>query len=183
MIMKLTVLALTIGVLTASCASVKHGTMQRIPVQTEPAGARVGIDCGDAPRRAGELTPTVITVPRKADTCRLRLTKPGYEPEIVELRRVTSPAVYGNLNAAGAGVEVLVDSICCDDVAAAVGAFTLVTGAVVGGFGFAVDHATGAMYQHIPTHVAVELTPLIDDSLEEEQDDPTGEGDDTAARR
>lgn len=182
--MKLTVLVLGLGLLTASCASVKHGSVQRIPVQTEPAGARVGIDCGDAPRRAGELTPTVITVPRKADTCRLRLTKPGYEPEVVELRRVMSPAVYGNLNAAGAGVEVLVDSICCDDVTAAVGVFTLIAGTVVGGVGFAVDHATGAMYQHVPTHVAVELTPLIDESFEdEESDDPTREDEDTAAQQ
>jgi hypothetical protein len=77
-----------------SCASIIHGRKQEVSVSTNPTGATVsdGVQSW--------TTPAVITLPRKRE-CVLTISKPGYEPQAIQLHRVISGAVAANLIAGG----------------------------------------------------------------------------------
>jgi len=80
--------------LLAGCASIVHGTRQKIAVSTNPPGAQVS---------DGEnsiQTPGSLILKRNQDYL-LTITKPGYETETVKISHVISGAVAGNLLAGG----------------------------------------------------------------------------------
>ena len=78
------------------CATVIHGTTQRIPVSSEPPGAT----CIIVGQRTAYPTPCEIELKRKYDHI-LRIQKPGYEIQEVEIKHVIAGAVAGNIVAGG----------------------------------------------------------------------------------
>lgn len=80
--------------LLPGCASIIHGTRQKVAVSTNPPGATVS---------DGETTvqtPGSLNLKRNEDYV-LTITKPGYETETVKVTHVISGAVAGNLLAGG----------------------------------------------------------------------------------
>ena len=51
---------------TAGCATVANDQRENIPIRSEPAGAVVSVNCGNAPIYGG-ITPAVIIIERTAD--------------------------------------------------------------------------------------------------------------------
>src|SRR5438477_6934091 len=86
------ILALT---LVGGCATMINGRTETIPVKSEPSGAVVTVECGNAPLYGG-VTPTTITVPRNAEMCELTIAKEGYAETRVELKRELSRAAVAN---------------------------------------------------------------------------------------
>lgn len=78
----------------SSCASIVHGTRQKVTVTSLPEGATVS---------DGEntfTTPCVINLKRNKDHV-LTVSKPGFQTETAHLTHVISGAVAGNLIAGG----------------------------------------------------------------------------------
>lgn len=101
-------LALIVAALpSAGCATLVHGTSQRIEVATEPPGARVVVRCSGVETAHAEPTPTAVRLQRRASACSLELSKPGYAPVTVELtRKVSAALALGNLVTCGCGLAV-----------------------------------------------------------------------------
>jgi hypothetical protein len=76
----------------ASCATIVHGTKQKITVNSEPAGAKVVV-------RGVEMatTPAIIELERNNPNVVLRFEKEGYEPVEIMLKRKTSGWIWGNI--------------------------------------------------------------------------------------
>lgn len=78
--------------LFSGCATVIHGTTQKIAVNTIPSGAIISIDNASTTYS----TPTTIKLRRKVDHD-LVITKEGYESEQIHIYHVFSMAIAGNL--------------------------------------------------------------------------------------
>jgi hypothetical protein len=142
----LTALALNL----AACATVQHGPVQRIAVDSEPAGAVVYTeDCG--PGSTKEVrTPGVVWVSRRAERCALTITAPGYELQRVELTRAIADEFLENI-----------DFLDADSF--------FITGFLAGA-GFGVDAITGALFEQQPNDVFVSLVPFEELRLEIDKD-------------
>lgn len=84
------VLLLFFVLCVSGCATLIHGTRQRVAVTSEPAGAQVS---------DGEVsieTPGVLDLQRDRDYI-VTITKPGFEAEGVKIEHVISGAVVANL--------------------------------------------------------------------------------------
>jgi len=77
--------------LASGCATIIHGTTQKIPVSSSPSGAKVAVNESTA-----FTTPTTLELPRK-DPQILQISLEGYQPETVKLESVTSGVVMGNI--------------------------------------------------------------------------------------
>jgi len=137
------------------CATATNGRYEKIHVTSDPPGASVRVDCGKANRRAPAPTPTVIAIPRNADRCSVLLVKDGYERRSVTLDRVVSEKAIRNFYGAALGVEAMIEA-WDDDLFAIAFVFTL-AGAALGGVGLGVDRATGALFEHSPGFIDVDL--------------------------
>ena len=133
----------------AACATVQHGPVQRIQVDSDPAGTVVRTDkCG--PGSTKEVrTPGTVWVSRRAERCTLTFTADGYVGKRVPLTRVIAEEFLENLEAFR-----VCDGVDCDDPW---GFFLL--GGLVAGTGFGVDTITGALYEQQPHEVFVTLEP------------------------
>jgi len=152
------ILAALLLILGTSCATVIHGRYQSVPVTSSPAGARIAVDCGGDTSDAG-LTPAKVTLPRKAETCSLTLSKDGYEPRRVSFERVPSKARYANI----------LPGVYLGVIGAVIGFYaswdnrvdpvlTTAGGAYLGWRApHAIDEATGAAWKQVPEEVAVTL--------------------------
>jgi hypothetical protein len=142
------VLALTLNL--AACATVQHGPVQRIHVDSEPSEAVVRTEkCG--PGSTKEVrTPGVVWVSRRADRCTLTFSAEGYESERVELTRAVAEEFLDNVEWFGVCGDDLVD---CD-------VEWLFLGSFLAGTGFGVDAITGALFEQQPNDVLVTLNPL-----------------------
>jgi hypothetical protein len=129
-----------------ACATVQHGPVQRIHVDSEPQNALVRTsDCGIGASKEVR-TPGVVWVSRRADKCTLTFTSEGHYAEQVTLHRQMAEEFFDN-------AEIAAD-LCCESDGW-LGWF--VAGAVVAGTGFAVDSATGALFEQHPSDVFVNL--------------------------
>ena len=137
------------------CATATNGRYETIHVTSDPPGAAVRVDCGKAKRRAPNPTPTVIAIPRNADRCSVMLSKDGYQRLSVKLDRVVSEKAIKNFYAAALGIEAMSEA-WDDELFVLALAFTL-SGAALGGVGLAVDRATGALFEHEPGAINVNL--------------------------
>ena len=147
--MKHALLAAFAALNLAACATVQHGPVQRIRVDSDPAGVKVRTDkCGPGSTKETR-TPGVVWVSRRAERCTLTFTEDGYVGQRVKLMRVIAPEFMENLEA----IDVCTD-VGCDD---AWGYFFL--GGFFAGAGFGVDSITGAMYEQQPYEVVVTLEP------------------------
>jgi hypothetical protein len=140
-----------------ACATVQHGPVQRIRVDSEPQDALVRTsDCG--PGATKEVrTPGVVWVSRRAEHCTLTFSSRGHYAEQVVLERKVADEFFEN---ADAGAEM----ICCNDGDDWLGWFVL--GTLVAGTGFAVDTATGALYRQDPSDVFVRLEQVEERTAE-----------------
>lgn len=94
-------LLLTFALFLGGCATLIHGSSERIRVESEPSGAQVEVDG----RPVGE-TPTTVDLRRDQDH-RVRLHRAGHEPQTVTLRRGRSFWAAANLlNFAAPGLLV-----------------------------------------------------------------------------
>lgn len=78
------------------CATIVHGTTQKIPISSDPSGASLTV----AGQTTKHITPCEVELSRKADHI-LKIEKDGCEPSTVEIRHVVSGAVAGNILAGG----------------------------------------------------------------------------------
>ena len=150
--MKSTALAALLALNLAACATVQHGPVQRIRVDSDPQDVKVRTDhCG--PGSTKEVrTPAVVWVSRRAERCTLTFTADGYVGKRVVLTRAIAEEFMENLDA----IHVC-DSLDCDD---AWGYFFL--GGFFAGAGFGIDAITGALFELQPNEVVVELEPRED---------------------
>lgn len=142
-------IAILMTLALTACATVQHGPVQRIAVDSEPQGALVRTSlCG--PGSTKEVrTPGIVWVSRRAERCTLTFSEHDYYPEQVTLQRELSEEFFENADAAAA--------LCCDGPGDWSDWFFL--GAFFAGTGFAVDTATGAMFEQHPHDVFVHLQP------------------------
>ncbi|HEX6099900.1 MAG TPA: hypothetical protein VF432_26540 [Thermoanaerobaculia bacterium] len=147
--MKRPLLSVLLALNLAACATVQHGPVQRIHVDSEPQDALVRTsDCG--PGSTKEVrTPGVVWVSRRAEHCTLTFAAPGHYTEQITLHRQVAEEFFENVDVAA--------EMCCpgDDW---LGWFFL--GGLFAGTGFAVDAATGALYEQHPNDVFMELEPV-----------------------
>ncbi|MBS0635183.1 MAG: hypothetical protein JSR37_06950 [Verrucomicrobia bacterium] len=80
--------------LFSGCASIVHGTRQKLALSSNPPGATV------SDGESSIQTPGFLNLKRNQDYI-LTFTKPGYEVETVKVTHVISGAVAGNLLAGG----------------------------------------------------------------------------------
>lgn len=78
------------------CATIVHGTTQKIPVSSDPSGANLTV----AGQTTKHTTPCEVELSRKSDHI-LKIEKDGCQPSTVEIRHVVSGAVAGNILAGG----------------------------------------------------------------------------------
>jgi hypothetical protein len=148
----------------AGCASVVNRPYEEIAVTSEPPGAVVSVDCGDAPVYGG-VTPAVIYVSRLAETCGITVAKEGFAEQTIAFERQESKATRGNevpgvITGALFSVVALAITWSTPNVDGdfVVGAYN--AGHAVGsGAGNAVDHKTGAAFKWVPGLVNVTLQP------------------------
>jgi hypothetical protein len=138
-------------VFTQGCATVHHGRHQEISVVTDPAGANVEVRCGKTQTTA--VTPATVRLPRRADTCSLVLTRPGFQPETVVFESAPSVWLWGNF--AGPIAGGLSGATRHSDQAF----IDFLFGVLLGGIGFGVDAVSGAMWEWEPGTVERKLVP------------------------
>jgi len=142
-----------IALVTAACATVGNGPMQRITVDSNPQGARVRLyNCGAMATKTA-TTPAVVWVSRRSTQCRLRVSLPGEEERVTRLVRHVSRNMKGYTEVANTlcGPD-LIDCNGIDDLfyLGAVSAAVIVPSV-------AVDAATGSMFELTPSQVYVDF--------------------------
>jgi|GEM_PF-383759 len=163
--MKRAILAAAVIFSAARCATMVNTANEKIPVRSNPAGAVVSVDCGNAPLYGG-VTPTTITVPRTAAPCSITLAKEGYVPVRVDFHRELSRAVAANKVAAapvGFFAAILgyalssATSFLDPDQIAANSYDAATTAAAIPANKF--DESHGGAYKQVPGEVDVTLDP------------------------
>ena len=140
--------------LSMGCATIGRGPMQRVLVETEPAGASVELeDCGV--RNDERTTPVTILIPRRVKRCSMLLHHEGYEPARVILqRRKAEPVPTGAIIATELCGDALENCNSLTDVLV-VATF----GSLFYGVSKGVDAMAGANYELEPRHVLIPLVP------------------------
>lgn len=148
------VVAAALLVTLTACATVQHGPAQRIEVDSDPQDALVRTsECGPGATKETR-TPGVVWVSRRAERCTLTFLSRGHYTERVTLRRELAEEFFENANVAA--------EMCCSDDWLG----WLFLGGLFAGTGFAVDTATGALFEQRPSEVFVNFEPV------EETQDP-----------
>jgi len=138
---------------------------EKIPVRSNPAGAVVSVDCGNAPLYGG-VTPTTITVPRAASPCSITLAKEGYVQTRVDFQRQLSRVVGANkVAAAPVGIfaavlgYVVTSEIQGLNPDAIAGSIYSAGTAIAAAPADALDARKGGAYKQVPGEVDVTLDP------------------------
>ena len=151
-----TVLASLFILAFARCATIDHGPMQRIRVDSDPVATVRTKNCGPASTKRTTTAPdSVVWVSRRATHCTLTFTAPGFEPQTVQLQRTIHDKTFNN--ARHLGDFCYGDALDCRNASDFTAALFL--GGLFAGTGFGIDAVTGAMYQQEPSAVWVELVP------------------------
>ncbi len=160
-ITRLAPVLLALTILSGGCASVFHGTRQKVEIFTDPPGATA--TAGDQQ----VTTPGVLKLPRKAKNTEVRIEKEGFALKTVLLERRTSGLVWLNLIGvpAGAAAGAIGGGASSGDAwtgldKAATGA--LAGGALVPAAGFWMDFQNGGAYRLEPARIVVRLEPVVD---------------------
>ena len=98
---------LTVCVMVNGCATVTTSPLQRVPVITDPSGAKVTTNTGH-----GDVTPCVLELERRKSHL-LTIEKYGYKTAQVALKQTLCGATAGNLivgGVIGLGVDVMTGS-------------------------------------------------------------------------
>ena len=103
--LKQSVLCLSV-MLLASCATIKHGSKQKIPVQSNPPGAKVYVDGAYA-----GVTPTVLKLKRR-ENHKVAVSMVGHEIGVYELEpKLSGDVLYNLLLFPGVFAGFLIDSL------------------------------------------------------------------------
>jgi hypothetical protein len=152
---------LALPLLAGGCASVIHGTRQKVEIFTDPPGATA---------TAGNqqvTTPGVLKLPRKEKNTVIRIEKPGFAPKTVALERRTSGLVWLNLVGIPAGV---VGGAYTGEASSGrsdwgalgdMGKGAVVGAGVIPGVEFWTDFQNGAAYRLDPARIVVRLEPAV----------------------
>jgi hypothetical protein len=100
---------LLIGCLLTSCATVTRGRDETITVDSNPPGANATIVCANNVSTSG-ITPARLTIPRRADLCRVDVEKRGMQTQKVQLERGINGRYWMNFIYA-AGVRLVMYKI------------------------------------------------------------------------
>ena len=147
---------LLVGCLLSSCATMTHGRDEVIAVDSDPSGANVTILCAGNISANG-TTPARLTIPRKADHCRVDVEKTGMAPQKIPIERGFTGAYWCNfIPTPGFPIYVFSSGIWGGNSATAAGWLAF---AFAGAAGLLVDRVTGAMYDHDPKVIKVTLQP------------------------
>lgn len=104
--MPATMVLLAVALATAGCA-----TTQRIRVDSDPSGANVRVLNVSRLVKSSEITPTVLEIKKTDRSPVIEITKEGYEPVELSLRRgfnswlIPKGIAVGLLTAMGGGLE------------------------------------------------------------------------------
>ena len=157
--MRLFRVALALGpfLLAGGCASVLHGTRQKVEVFTDPPGATA--TAGDQQ----VTTPGVLKLPRKVKNTEIRIEKEGFVSKTVVLERRTSGLVWLNFVGIPAGFFGVGGAAASGSDLSGIDRAR--NGAIVGGvglpaLGFLTDYGNGAAYRLDPARVVVRLDPV-----------------------
>lgn len=145
--------------LLTSCATIRHGANEEISVDSNPPGAIATIKCANNITASG-TTPARLTIPRKADLCRLDVEKSGMQTQKIQIERGFDSAYWLNFIPASGlplGTIAAFSNGAFGPVPDYVGA--LFAAGILGGVGLIVDRVTGAMYDHDPHVIKVKLEP------------------------
>ena len=154
--MKRCIALLLAGCLLSSCATMTRGRDEVISVDSNPSDASATIKCAGNVSITG-TTPVRLTIPRKADGCRVEIAKAGMKVEIIPLERGFNASYWLNFpSTLGLPIYVFAVGPFGGSDGTAVGwlAFGL-----AGAAGLLVDRVTGAMYDHDPKVIKVTLQP------------------------
>ena len=154
--MKRALSLLLIGCVLSSCATITNGTHEVISVDSNPSGAEATIKCNNNISASG-TTPAKLTIPRKADGCRITVAQTGMKTESIDLERGFTSSFWLNFVPASGlaiGTVAAFSANGSDDVISA-----LFIAGFAGGIGFIVDRLSGAMYKHDPNVAKVTLQP------------------------
>ena len=153
---------LALSLVAGGCASVFHGTRQKVEIFTDPPGATA--------TAGGEsvTTPGVLRLPRKGKNTEIRIEKEGFAAKTIRLERRTSGLVWLNLigipagvfGGAYAGLGSSNDNGWFGNPEAA-GKGAVIGGVSFPGLGFLADFQSGAAYRLDPARVVVRLDPVV----------------------
>jgi hypothetical protein len=147
---------LAIGCLLSSCATMSHGTKEVISVDSNPSGADATILCDNKISASG-TTPARLTIPRKADGCRITVAQSGMKTQSIAINRGFASSFW--LNFVPASALAFAPVAAFSDTGSNDLAGALLLAGIAGGAGFVVDRVSGAMYDHNPNVVKVTLQP------------------------
>jgi hypothetical protein len=146
--------------LLTSCATIRHGANEVINVDSNPSGATATIMCAGNLSASG-TTPARLTIPRKADLCRVDVEKSGMQTQKIQIERGFDSAYWLNfIPASGLGIGTIIvfsTGSLFGGPPDYVG--VLFVAGIIGGVGLIVDRVTGAMYDHNPNVIKVTLQP------------------------
>ncbi|MEA2337993.1 MAG: hypothetical protein QOE82_2000 [Thermoanaerobaculia bacterium] len=137
----------------------KHGRNEIISVDSDPSGANAAIKCANNVSAIG-TTPARLTIPRKADGCRIDVAKSGMKTQTIQLERGFDSAYWLNFVPASGlplGTIAAFSNGIFGSTPGYAGALFVV--GILGGAGLIVDRVTGAMYDHDPHVIKVTLQP------------------------
>jgi len=153
---------IALAVLLFRCATFNHGPVQRIHVDSNPAGAAVHAEGCGIPWRASRLTPAVVWVSRMAKRCTLTVSLAGHGQQTFFLRREISDAIGGNVEA---GLD-----LCNDELTNCNSADDLLGPVLLVGTGMLVDRLTGGMFEQTPARIMADFLAYTDEPSEEDSD-------------
>jgi len=87
-------LALGFLLATASCATVSHGRLESISLESTPSAANVELRCHQVTRSA--TTPATVEIARNATDCAATFSKTGFKTKSVSIERGVHPAYWLN---------------------------------------------------------------------------------------
>jgi hypothetical protein len=145
--------------LLTSCATIRHGTNEVITVDSNPSGANATILCAGNISASG-TTPARLTIPRKADGCRVDVEKSGMQTQKIQIERGFDSAYWSNFILAS-GLPLGTIAAFSNGIFGSVPGYAgaLFVAGIFGGAGLIVDRVTGAMYDHDPHVIKVTLQP------------------------
>ena len=145
-------LALGFLLATASCATLSHGRLENIALESTPSAANVELRCHQVTRTA--TTPATVEIPRNATDCVATFSKTGFKTKSMEIDRGVHPAYWLNF----IGLAALPFGISDNSPVSISGGTGL---ALIGSgiVGLSVDAFDGAMFRHQPNVVRVTLEP------------------------
>jgi hypothetical protein len=147
---------LLVGCLLSSCATMTRGRNEVISVDSDPSGANVTILCAGNISASG-TTPARLTIPRKADLCRVDVEKSGMAAQKIQIERGFNASYWMNfVPTLGLPTYLLVSGVWGATESSANGWLAV---GLAGAAGLVVDRVTGAMYDHEPNVIKVTLQP------------------------